>query len=78
MFIYGICVYSLDLQSIHAHKAKHLPTALTHSKVQRVLARLTGVHRLMVNLIYDNNLRLMECLRLRVKDIDFELHRVTV
>jgi len=69
---------AIDLQAIRAKKPKRLPTVLTPSEVQRVLAHLTGKHLLMARLLYGSGLRLMECLRLRVKDIDFELHQITV
>ncbi len=68
----------IDLQPIRAKKPKRLPTVLTSGEVQRVLAQLTGKHLLMARLLYGSGLRLMECLRLRVKDIDFELRQITV
>jgi site-specific recombinase XerD len=47
-------------------------TALAlHGNVAAVLARLDGVHWLIASLLYGSGLRLMECLRLRVKDVDF-------
>ena len=68
----------LDLDAIRAQKPKRLPTVLTRVEVQRVLAQMTGIHLLMARLLYGSGLRLMECLRLRVKDVDFELHQITV
>ncbi len=68
----------LDLEAIRAQKPKRLPTVLTKSEVQRVLAQLSGVHLLMAQLLYGSGMRLLECLRLRVKDVDFELHQITV
>ena len=68
----------IDLQPIRAKKPKRLPTVLTPAEVQRVLAQLTGDHLLRARLLYGSGLRLMECLRLRVKDIDFELRQITV
>lgn len=68
----------LDLDAIRAQKPKRLPTVLTRAEVQRVLAQMTGIHLLMARLLYGSGLRLMECLRLRVKDVDFELHQITV
>jgi integron integrase len=47
-------------------------------EVTTVLAQLTGVHRLMASLLYGAGLRLMECVRLRVKDVDFAYHQITV
>jgi integrase len=45
---------------------------LTRSEVDRLLARLDGTHALMAGLMYGTGMRLMECVRLRVKDVDFE------
>jgi len=53
-----------------ATKPKRLPTVLTREEVSRVLARLDGSLWLVGNLLYGSGLRLMEALRLRVKDID--------
>ncbi len=69
---------AIDLQSIRAQKPKRLPTVLTKSEVQRVLAHLTGTYLLMARLLYGSGLRLMECLRLRVKDVDFEMRHIIV
>ena len=68
----------IDLRDIRARKPKRLPTVLTQTEVQRVLAHLTGEHLLIARLLYGSGLRLMKCLRLRVKDVDFELHQITV
>jgi len=46
---------------------KRLPTVLTRDEVRRVFAHLSGVNLLMARLLYGSGLRLMECLRLRVK-----------
>jgi len=43
-----------------------------------VIAQLTGVHRLIVQLLYGSGLRLMECMRLRVKDLDFGQRQILV
>jgi integrase len=56
---------------IRAKKPMRLPTVLTPEEVAAVLARLDGVHWLIASLLYGSGLRLMECLRLRVKDVDF-------
>ena len=63
---------------VAAHKPKRLPTVLTRDEVTAVLAGLTGVYLLMTQLLYGSGLRLMECLRLRVKDIDQAQHQITV
>jgi integron integrase len=55
-----------------------IPVVLTPREVRAVLNQLTGEHRLMAELLYGSGLRLMECVRLRVKDIDFGYKQITV
>jgi hypothetical protein len=59
------------IDALRAKKPKRLPTVLTKEEVRRVLGHLSGTHQLMAKLLYGSGLRLMKCLRLRVKDIDF-------
>ena len=62
----------------HAKKPKSLPVVLTLKEVRQVLSFLDGVQYLMASLLYGAGLRLMECMRLRVKDIDFDYCQITV
>jgi integron integrase len=64
--------------SIRAKRPKRLPTVLTRSEVQLLLNAMSGEHQLMAKLLYGSGLRLMECIRLRVKDIDFVQHQIIV
>src|SRR5690606_36209069 len=48
------------------------PLFLTRTEVRAILARMSGTYGLMANLLYGTGMRLMECVRLRVKDVDFE------
>ena len=57
---------------------EHLPVVLSRDEVRAVLRELEGTHRLMAHLLYGSGLRLLECVRLRVKDLDFAAHQVTV
>jgi integron integrase len=61
-----------------AQQPRRLPVVFTHTEVQALLAQLTGTHRLLAQLLYGSGLRLMECLRLRVKDLDFERRELLV
>jgi len=61
-----------------AKRPERLPTVLNRDDVTRVLAQLHGIHKLMAQLLYGSGLRLMECVRLRVKDLDFEYKTITV
>ena len=61
-----------------AKRPARLPVVLTATEVKTVLARMEGKHQMMAWLLYGAGLRLMECVRLRVKDIDFEYRQITV
>jgi integrase len=66
------------IQALRAKRAQQLPTVLSKNEVNQVLYRMQGLHRLMARLLYGCGLRLIECLRLRVKDIDFEQSQIVV
>src|SRR5438105_9440581 len=61
-----------------AKKPARLPVVLTRDEVRKIFAHLHGTSRLMAGLLYGSGLRLMECVRLRVKDVDFAYARITV
>src|SRR5437868_7953195 len=61
-----------------AKKPARLPVVLTRDEVHKIFAHLHGTPRLMAGLLYGSGLRLMECVRLRVKDVDFGYARITV
>ncbi len=66
------------INSIRAQKPARLPTVLTKEEALKVIAALSGTHRLMAQLLYGSGLRLSECLRLRVKDLDFARCQIVV
>jgi integron integrase len=67
------------LDNVQQAKApKRLPVVLTRDEVEAVLGRLEGMHRLIAGLLYGSGMRLMECLRLRAKDIDFSRGEILV
>ena len=61
-----------------AKKPSHLPVVLTKKEAKEVLLRLEGTKWLMASILYGAGLRLMECLGLRVKDIDFSYNQIIV
>jgi integron integrase len=75
-------VLKVELPNIEGvERAKHperLPVVLTPEEVKAILSHLTGSHLLMASLLYGSGLRLMECVRLRVKDVDFQRKEITV
>jgi integron integrase len=67
-----------SIHAIRAKKPKRLPTVLTRAEVRAVLEAMDGAHQLMAKLLYGCGLRLMECVRLRVKDVDFGGNQIVV
>jgi integron integrase len=81
LFLYRhVLLKPMDIPAdlIRAEKSKTLPTVLTHPEVMAVIKEMKGVPQLMAKILYGGGLRLMECLRLRVKDIDFGNHQIIV
>jgi integrase len=56
---------------VRAKRPVRLPVVMTRAEVDRVLAELEGVWKLMTSLLYGSGVRLLECASLRVKDLDF-------
>jgi integron integrase len=65
-------------QIVRARRVRRLPVVLTRGEVRVLLDRLEGDKRLMAGLMYGSGLRLLECLRLRVQDVDFMSNQVIV
>jgi integron integrase len=63
---------------VRAKRPQHLPVVLTRDEVHSVLQRLDGVPRVMAILLYGAGLRLLECCRLRVKDVDFATNQIVI
>ncbi len=68
----------LRLTAVRAKRPQRVPTVLTHAEACAVLACMQGVHQLMAKLLYGSGLRLMECVRLRVKDLRFDAGELVV
>jgi integron integrase len=66
------------LDIVRAKKPERLPVVLTKEEVHAVIRQMSGDHQLMTRLLYGGGLRLMECVRLRVKDLDFAQHQIVV
>lgn len=75
-------VLALDLpwmeNVVRAKRAPRLPVVLSRGETAALLRMLSGREALMAGLLYGSGLRLMECLRLRVKDVDFQRNELTV
>ena len=63
---------------VRAQRPRRLPVVLTRDQVRALIAVMPGTHQLMARLVYGTGMRLMECVRVRVKDIDFDYHQIIV
>jgi integron integrase len=61
-----------------AKRPIRVPVVLTREECDKILSQLSGIYKLMVELLYGSGLRLMECVRLRVKDVDFGYKQITI
>lgn len=66
------------LEFVRTRRHPRLPVVFTRTEVHAILAHLTHPYVLMAQLLYGAGLRVMECLRLRIKDIDIPKHQITV
>jgi len=74
-------ILDIELGEIHSLKSKakrKLPTVLSNSEAMATINLIDGVFYLIGLILYGSGLRLLECLRMRVKDIDFELDEIVV
>ena len=67
-----------EINADRARKRPRMPVVLTREETARVIALMSGVHQLIVKLLYGSGLRITECLRLRVQDMDLEMKALTV
>ena len=65
-------------ETVRAKRPAKLPVVLSRAEVKSILENLPGQYRLMGQLLYGSGLRLLECLRLRVKDVDLQYLYITV
>lgn len=81
LFLYkevlGLTLPWLD-KITRAKPRERRPVVLSHHEISALLACMSGVTGLMARLIYGTGMRLMECCQLRIKDIDFQQHEITI
>jgi integron integrase len=63
---------------VRAKRTRRVPTVLSADEVRRLLAAMDGRPWLLASLLYGSGMRIMECLRLRVKDVDFARNEITI
>jgi integron integrase len=67
-----------DIDALRSKKPVRLPTVMTREESLELIGAMYGTHQLMAKLMYGSGLRVMECIRLRVKDIDFMMNQIVV
>ena len=82
LFLYrhvlNIQLDELQLAELRPQRSKTVPIVLSKDEVKRLIINLTGTNKLIAQVMYGGGLRVMECMRLRVKDIDFDNHQIIV
>jgi integron integrase len=80
LFLYrevlGVTVEGID--AVRAERPVRVPVVLTKDETRRVILAMSGTTQLVVKLLYGSGLRLLEALRLRVQDVDYEMKQITV
>lgn len=82
LFLYrevlDIDVSHFNIQSFRAKEKNRIPIVLSIEEVHQILTNITGIHNIIVSLLYGCGLRIKEVLRLRVKDIDFSYNNIYI
>ena len=80
LFLYGQVLHQPfeNVQAVRADRPVRVPIVLTPDEVKQVLGAMAGTPQLVAKLLYGSGLRLLEALRLRVQDLDFEMKQITV
>jgi len=81
VFLYRHVVKQPLAMTINAERATRkvkVPVVLSRDETKRIINAMSGIHQLVVKILYGSGLRIIECLRLRVQDIDFEIKALTV
>ncbi len=67
-----------SIEAVRAKRPKRIPTVLTREEARAIINTMSGTPKLIVQILYGGGWRLMECLRLRVKDIDFARRQLVI
>ncbi|MGF1678344.1 MAG: integron integrase [Candidatus Methylacidiphilales bacterium] len=80
LFLFGVLGVETEgrIDAVRAKTSRRLPVVLSEGEVGRLLAAMEGTHRLVAMALYGSGLRLLECCRLRIKDVDFERGQIHV
>jgi len=81
VFLYREVIdYPLEgkIQPVRSKRKHNVPTVLSSDEIKKFFVHMNGTHALMAKILYGSGLRLMECIRLRIKDLDFSRKRIHV
>ena len=82
LFLYrevlNISLEGQNIQAMRAKRKERVPIVLTREEVKSIILQLEGIYQLIAKILYGGGLRILECLRLRVKDIDFNRNEITL
>jgi integrase len=82
LFLYNHVLHkelTIPIDSVRAKRSKYLPTVMTKDEAMRLIQAMSpDINQMMAKLLFDTGMRLMECLRLRVKDLDYEQNLILV
>jgi len=81
LFLYRNVLEIKFPENINAYRSKRpvrLPTVLTKAETIKIISMITGFHQIMVKILYGSGLRVIACLRLRVKDLGFDMNEIMV
>lgn len=67
-----------QIDAMRAKKPERLPTVLSHEEAMALIDATPGIYKLIAKILYGSGLRCIECLRLRIKDVDFERNQIIV
>ncbi len=76
--ILGLDTSNWNIQALRAKRKDHMPAVLTKEEVNEIIFHMSGVYKLMLELLYGCGLRMNELLRLRIKDVDFGFDNVYI
>ena len=67
-----------DINALRSKRPVRVPTVMTREETLKLIGVMHGTHQMMAKLMYGGGLRVMECVRLRIKDIDFAMNQIVV
>ncbi len=67
-----------NINALRSRKPVHVHTVMTREETLKLIGSMQGTHQLMAKLMYGCGLRVIECVRLRVKDVDFAMNQIVV